>query len=94
MKRLSFIGLCVAVAAGAWIGAAPSEARAQGAAAMSCDQLWYARNAIYARRGYCFNTDRAREIFGAGCFPPYGKLSGWEKARVNELQMWEGRRGC
>ena len=61
---------------------------------MSCAALWHERNAIYARNGYCFNTDRARAVFGAGCFPPYGKLRGWEKGRVEQLQMWERRKGC
>ncbi len=68
--------------------------RAQDAAEMSCAALWHERNAIYARNGYCFNTDRARAVFGAGCFPPYGKLRGWEKGRVEQLQMWERRKGC
>jgi hypothetical protein len=48
----------------------------------------------YTRNGYCFNTDRARSVFGGGCFPPYGRLSGWEKSYVNQLQMWERRKGC
>jgi len=69
-------------------------AKAQEASSMSCDQLWYARNKIYARNGYCFKTDRAREVFGAGCFPPYGQLNGWEQKRVLELQSWEQRNGC
>jgi len=69
-------------------------ATAQGPASMSCDDLWYARNAIYARNGYCFKTPRAQAVFGLGCFPPYGQLRGWEKSRVNELQMWESRKGC
>jgi len=69
-------------------------AMAQNAADMSCDELWYARNVIYARNGYCFQTSRARAAFGAGCFSPYGALHGWERNRVNELQMWERRRGC
>ena len=30
---------------------APPVANAQGA---SCDRLWYERNEIYARNGYCF----------------------------------------
>lgn len=72
----------------------PSVAAAQDAASMSCDELWYARNAIYAHNGYCFQTPRARATFGRGCFPPYGELSGWERARVNELQYWERQRGC
>ncbi|MBU6526903.1 YARHG domain-containing protein [Methylocystis sp. MJC1] len=61
---------------------------------MSCYDLWYARNAIYARNGYCFKTARARAEFGHGCFPPYGELRGWERRRVNELQMWEAQKGC
>ncbi len=67
---------------------------AQEAAGMSCGDLWYARNAIYAKNGYCFQTERARSVFGASCFPPYGALHGWEHERVNELQMWERRKGC
>jgi hypothetical protein len=67
---------------------------AMAQAGMSCDELWYARNRIYARNGYCFQTDRARAVFGAGCFPPYGQLSGWEAGRVQEIQMWERRKGC
>ena len=61
---------------------------------MSCGELWHARNKIYARNGYCFKTPRAISVFGEGCFPPYGQLNGWEKDRVDELQMWEARRGC
>ena len=69
-------------------------AAAQDPAGMSCNALWIERNSIYARNGYCFKTARARAVFGPGCFPPYGKLSGWEQSRVNELQMWEQRKGC
>ncbi|MHB8886259.1 MAG: YARHG domain-containing protein [Methylovirgula sp.] len=69
-------------------------ARAQDAASMSCGELWHARNAIYARNGYCFKTARGRAVFGPGCFPPYGALSGSERARVNDLQYWERQKGC
>ena len=72
----------------------PPAALAQDAAGMSCGELWYARNEIYARNGYCFKTARARAQFGPGCFPPYGQLGGWEKRRVDELQYWERRNGC
>lgn len=67
---------------------------AQDTEDMSCSELWYKRNEIYARNGYCFNTARARSVFGRGCFPPYGHLSGWEKDRVNEIQYWEAQNGC
>ena len=69
---------------------APGVARAQGV----CHALWYDRNAIYARNGYCFRTARAVEHFGPGCFPPYGRLSAADQARVNEIQYQEDRRGC
>ena len=61
---------------------------------MSCGELWYARNEIYSRAGYCFQTQQAIATFGYGCFPPFGKLSRAESSRVNELQAWERRRGC
>jgi hypothetical protein len=80
--------------AGALATCSLAPAQARDASEMSCGALWHARNAIYARNGYCFNTDRARSVFGDGCFPPYGRLSGWEKSRVDELQMWERRKGC
>lgn len=67
-----------------------SPASAQG----TCYSLWYERNEIYARNGYCFKTARAREVFGAGCFPPYGRLTGWEARRVRDLQAQEDAIGC
>ena len=44
---------------------AVTPAGAQDAASMSCGELWYARNAIYARRGYCFETERGDSDEGA-----------------------------
>ena len=88
---LSLIGVIAAGSIGVGV---PTPASAQDPAFMACDDLWYARNSIYARNGYCFNTDRARSVFGRGCFPPFGRLSGWESSRVNQLQMWERRKGC
>jgi hypothetical protein len=61
---------------------------------MSCDELWYERNAIYAEKGYCFETRRARAVFGPACFPPYGRLNQWEQRRVDEIRRWERRKGC
>ncbi len=67
---------------------------AQDYSDMSCDDLWYARNAIYADEGYCFKTDAALQEFGHRCYPPYGKLTRAEQARVNAIQTWESRYGC
>jgi hypothetical protein len=64
------------------------------AAAQSCNDLWYRRNAIFAQAGYCFQTARARAAFGAGCFPPYGRLSPRQQARVNAIQAREAYLGC
>jgi len=86
-------GTAVAIAA-AVLFTAPAPAQAQDLSDMSCSELWYQRNKIYARNGYCFKTARARAEFGPGCFPPYGELRGWERRRVNEIQMWESRNGC
>jgi hypothetical protein len=83
--RIKTIGLLVAFAA----LAAPLPALAQ-----SCSALWYERNQIYARNGYCFQTARAISVFGRGCFPPYGQLSGYDRSRVNEIQRMERAYGC
>lgn len=73
-------------------GTAP--APAPGYAAMNCGQLWTARNAIYAAKGYCFKTARARDVFGKRCYPPYGQLSGGEQTRVNTIKSHERAKGC
>lgn len=68
--------------------------QAQNLAYMSCNQLWYARNAIYAEKGYCFKTARARATFGPRCYPPYGKLSRSEQNTVAAIKRWERQKGC
>lgn len=69
-------------------------ANAANYGSMTCSQLWYARNSIYAENGYCFKTAKARAVFGPGCFPPYGKLSKWEQQQVDQIRYWENRKGC
>lgn len=105
-KRPSFrrvvakAGAAAALAALAMVGAASLGAvsltalSTPGLAQGRCGALWYERNEIYARNGYCFKTPRARAAFGAGCFPPYGRMSGWEKRRVDEIQAEEYEMGC
>ncbi|HHK73550.1 MAG TPA: YARHG domain-containing protein [Rhizobiales bacterium] len=61
---------------------------------MSCNDLWYARNAIYARNGHCFKTRRGRAAFGRGCFAPYGRLGRADQREVNRIQALERRQGC
>lgn len=94
-SRLLGLALAVVSVWGMVIAPAP-QAQAQSSLyrRMSCDELWYARNEIYANRGYCFRTARARAVFGRGCFPPYGRLTSREQARVAEIERWEYRKGC
>ena len=61
---------------------------------MSCGELWYERNLIYAEKGYCFKTRRAQRTFGLRCYPPFGRLSAYESRLVQEIKRWERRKGC
>lgn len=83
------------VAAGALaLGASTMFVAAPAAAQGACESLWHQRNSIYARNGYCFQTARARSVFGAGCFPPYGEMSRGERRQVNQIQAEEDALGC
>ena len=79
---------CAGLVVGVVASATPVAARGR------CGALWYEPNEIYARNGYCFKTERARATFGQGCYPPYGKLSGWEARRVRDIQAEEADLGC
>ncbi|MEO1265498.1 MAG: YARHG domain-containing protein, partial [Pseudomonadota bacterium] len=61
---------------------------------MSCSQLWYERNAIFAQRGHCFKTQRAISVFGRGCRPPYGRMPQRLKSIVRKLRRIERQKGC
>lgn len=61
---------------------------------LSCGQLWYERNAIFAQYGHCFQTQQAINTFGRRCYPPYGKLPPSAQQQVNEIIYWERRKGC
>ncbi|MBI4723849.1 MAG: YARHG domain-containing protein [Rhodomicrobium sp.] len=78
--------------------AAVSQAAAQDYESLSCGDLWYRRNAIYARNGYCFKTDRGIRVFGnAGCrFYSEGDvpMSGAERRRVQIIRSIERQKGC
>nr|WP_321457340.1 YARHG domain-containing protein [uncultured Cohaesibacter sp.] len=70
------------------------QAQAQGYGNMSCGELWYARNSIYAQQGYCFKTSRARQVFGPRCYAPWGRLTPSQQRRVDDIVYWERRYGC
>jgi YARHG domain-containing protein len=82
------------VVSGLCLIAASMPAKAQSYGELSCGQLWYERNAIYAQYGHCFKTAPAINAFGPGCFPPYGRLPPHAQSLVNEIIAWERRRRC
>ena len=73
---------------------APTPVAAQNLSQLSCGQLWYERNAIFARYGHCFQTEQAINTFGRAYFPPYGKLPPNAQSRVHEITAWDRRKGC
>lgn len=61
---------------------------------MSCNQLWYERNAIYAQRGQCFKSQRAISVFGPRCYAPFGKLNSYQSSIVRKIRSIERSKGC
>lgn len=59
-----------------------------------CESLWYQRNKIYAKAGYCFKTAKGIAAFGKGCFPPYGQLSPSQQKKVNWIKKQEAKLYC
>lgn len=95
----SIFALVLIGSAGALLDASFSSAAAEdGLSYASCGDLWYRRNAIFARNGYCFKTDRAIRAFGnEGCrFYVEGDvpLSRGERGQVEYIRSLESRRGC
>jgi hypothetical protein len=93
-NKLFKIFLGAVVALPVFIATVPTQVEAKPYRYMSCYELWYERNAIFARKGYCFRTRRAIREFGRRCYPPYGELSPWEEDIVDEIKYWERRKGC
>ncbi|MCC2110641.1 MAG: YARHG domain-containing protein [Hyphomicrobiales bacterium] len=62
---------------------------------LSCQDLWVARNEIYARNGYCFKTRRARGYFGnAGCFTSRPDFNRVENTNIERIKDAEYDFGC
>jgi hypothetical protein len=76
----------------------PIPAMAQNYWGMSCGDLWYQRNAIYARNGFCFKTERAISVFGnANCrFYNEGDvpMSSYERQQIQIIVSVERQKGC
>lgn len=65
---------------------------------LGCNQLWTARNGIFAARGYCFQTQRGIDEFGnEGCRYPVQEnvpLNDYERENIRIIQSIEQRRHC
>jgi hypothetical protein len=94
LGALSLIAALGAAFDGTLSNAAPQE----GLSFMSRGDLWYRRNEIFARNGYCFKTDRALRVFGnQGCrFYVEGDvpISRAEREEVEIIQAIERRKSC
>jgi YARHG domain len=80
------------------LDASVSQIAAQDYWSLSCGDLWYRRNAIYYRNGYCFKTDRAIGVFGNGNCRFYVEgdvpMSQAERHEVEIIRSIEQRKGC
>lgn len=66
---------------------------------MSCNDLWYARNSIFAAHGYCFKSARGKAAFGhMRCIPGLAAgdvpLTASERNEVSHLKALERQQGC
>lgn len=94
LATLAAISALVFMASLISAGSGFSTAQAQSMQGMTCYDLWFERNSIFANKGFCFRSQRAQSAFGAACFPPYGQLSRNEQWRVDALQRQERNMRC
>ncbi|HML29332.1 MAG TPA: YARHG domain-containing protein [Hyphomicrobium sp.] len=89
-----FVAVKRASGAAAVVAFAVMVGSASAAAADVCEALWRARNAIFANKGYCFESPEALAVFGKGCFAPFGKLTASEEADVQRIRDVEAHQRC
>jgi len=67
----------------------------QPALAASCYDLWYERNAIYDRNGYCFSTRLGQDTFdNSDCYTKDVQFSQSEQHQIDRIRNEEYDRGC
>lgn len=60
-----------------------------------CDELWFTRNLIHDRAGYCFSSDLGRALFdNLGCTPGPVTLTGQAARNVATIQGFEADLAC
>ena len=61
----------------------------------TCEDLWYSRNWIMDRAGYCFGTPLGQTYFdNSDCIGKTVSLTSWDAERVAELREIEQYQGC
>lgn len=64
-------------------------------AASFCEQLWFTRNLVFHRAGYCFGTPLGQAVFGnAGCVGKNVEPDPAERHIVDEARRLETLEGC
>lgn len=65
---------------------------------LSCQNLWYVRNSIYDRRGYCFKTADGKAVFdNSDCWVKNAaniKFNNHEQTNISRIRQIEDNRGC
>lgn len=65
---------------------------------LSCQNLWYVRNSIYDRRGYCFKTQDGKEVFdNSDCTVKNAaniSFNTHEQNNISRIRTIENQRGC
>lgn len=87
-----------ATPASAWDDVLPQSSSAyltdEDLTGLDCDQLWHARNEIYARNGYKFLTARAKAEFGSDGVTRNPKLNPFEQKNIALIQAAEASGYC
>ncbi|MEM6618820.1 MAG: DUF4453 domain-containing protein [Pseudomonadota bacterium] len=61
----------------------------------ACDDLWFTRNQIMDRAGYCFGSNLGRAVFdNAGCLGKDVAVSPADRRKVSEIQSQEQALEC
>jgi hypothetical protein len=65
------------------------------AAGIACENMWYARNLIAHRAGYCFGSELGQSMFGNdGCTGKNPTMSEADRERVRQFAALEKSWGC
>ena len=65
---------------------------------LSCQNLWYVRNSIYDRKGYCFKTQDGKDVFdNSDCTVKNAASIHFnpnESANIASIRQVENGKGC